>query len=64
MSDKANYFLAGCILFCLASCGGKKEDDKKNQPPPAVPVGVMKVKDTIAVYYDEYPATVTALEEI
>ncbi len=64
MSDKMKYLLFGCLLVCLASCGGKKEDDKKNQPPPAVPVGVTKAKDTVAVYYDEYPATVTPLEEI
>lgn len=64
MHDKMKYLIFGFIIASLASCGGKKEDDKKNQPPPAVPVGVMKVKDTIAVYYDQFPATVTALEEI
>lgn len=64
MSAKVKYVLSGLLLFSLASCGGKKDDDKKNQPPPAVQVGVAKVKDTLAVYYDEYPGTVTALEEI
>ena len=58
------YILSAFILICLASCGGKKEDEKKNQPPPAVPVSVAKVKDTNAVYFDQYPATVTPLEEI
>jgi membrane fusion protein, multidrug efflux system len=48
----------------LASCGGKKEDDKKNQPPPPVQVTIQNVKDTIAVYYDEFPATVAALNQI
>ncbi len=58
------YFVYGLIALNFAACGGKKEDAKKNQPPPEVPVGVAKVKDTTAVYFDEYPATVTAFSEI
>ncbi len=58
------YVLIIMMSVLAAGCGGKKEDDKKNQPPPAVPVSVAKVKDTAAVYFDEYPATVTALSEI
>ena len=58
------YFLIVTLIFLVAACGGKKADDKKNQPLPAVPVSVVKVKDTIAVYFDQYPATVTPLSEI
>ena len=33
-------------------------------PPPAVPVTVTTVHSTNTTYYDEYPATVSALNEI
>jgi membrane fusion protein (multidrug efflux system) len=55
------YFIPA-LLFFISSCG-----DKKNQqqgPPPAIAVTVEEVKSTDAVYYDEYPATVAALNEI
>jgi membrane fusion protein (multidrug efflux system) len=55
------YFIPA-LLFFITSCG-----DKKNQqqgPPPAIPVTVEEVKATDAVYYDEYPATISALNEI
>ena len=57
------YVFSAFILICLAACGGK-QDDKKSQPPPPVAVSAVKVKDTAAVYFDEYPATVTPLNEI
>jgi membrane fusion protein, multidrug efflux system len=50
-------------LGLLAACG-KKEEDNKNQPPPAVQVTIQNVVDTVAVYFDEYPATVAALNQI
>ena len=55
------YFISA-VLFLIASC-----DDKKPQqqgPPSAAPVTVEEVKSTDAVYYDVYPATVSALDEI
>jgi membrane fusion protein (multidrug efflux system) len=55
------YFISA-VLFLIASC-----DDKKPQqqgPPPATSVTVEEVKSTDAVYYDVYPATVSALDEI
>lgn len=49
------------ILF-LSSCNNK---NKQAPPPPqAVPVSVTTVSLSDAVYYDEYPGTVTALNEI
>jgi membrane fusion protein (multidrug efflux system) len=48
--------------FFLAACGDKK--DPQPAAPPPVFVTVTTVKDTNAVYYDEYPATVTALNEV
>jgi membrane fusion protein (multidrug efflux system) len=47
----------------LFSCGNKQAQQKQG-PPPAVPVTVANVASTDAVYYDQYPGTVTALEEI
>ncbi len=49
--------------FLFASCGNKSETPQQKAPPP-VGVTVITVKDTAAVYYDEYPASVTALNEI
>ncbi len=55
----------GAILFCLSACGSKTGDaNNQQQPPPAVAVNVANVKTGNAVYYDEYPATVTALSEV
>ena len=51
------------VALFLISCGDKNAAPKQNTPPP-VPVSVIIVKDTTAVYHDEYPATVTALNEI
>jgi membrane fusion protein (multidrug efflux system) len=50
-------------LFAGASCG-KKEDEKAAGPPPATPVTLVAAKATDAVYYDEYPATVVAINNV
>lgn len=56
------YFIAA-ILFFVASCGDKNGQQQQG-PPPAVPVTAAKVAVSDAVYYDDYPANVAALEEI
>lgn len=49
----------------LISCGSNKKDNTAaQQPPPAIPVGVTTVQQGSAMYYDEYPATITALTEV
>ena len=50
------------FAFILYSCGGKKQD----VPPPAPPADVetQTVAEGPASYYEEYPATVTALNEV
>ncbi len=56
------------IFFVLAagllasSCGNKQT--QQQGPPPAVPVTVAVVEPTNAIYYDTYPGTVNALDEI
>ena len=48
-------------LSLLAACGGKSTAPP---PPPPPQVTMEKVGVTDAVYYDEYPATVTALNQV
>jgi membrane fusion protein, multidrug efflux system len=56
--------LAGFLcLILLASCGDKKAPPVQQAPPP-VQVAVQEVTVADAVYYDEYPATVTALNQV
>ncbi|MBO0951032.1 efflux RND transporter periplasmic adaptor subunit [Fibrella forsythiae] len=55
-------FLAGTV-YLLAACGGKKED-KAQGPPPPTPVTAIKATKGNATYYDEFPATITALLEV
>src|SRR5437868_6982996 len=45
----------------LASCGDKKQ---ATPPPPPPTVAVQQAVSTDAVYYDEYPATITALNQV
>ena len=49
--------------FVLSACNDNKNQQQQG-PPPAVPVTITQVTSTKAVYYDEYPGTVTALNEI
>ena len=55
-------YLLGMIT--LVACGDKKKEAQAQAPPPAVPVAVYQVKEQDATYYDQYPATLTALNEV
>lgn len=59
------YFRSVIILVSLGlfSCGEQKPSGPMG-PPPAVSVSVDTVRTTNAVYYDEYPATVTPLNQV
>ena len=64
MKLKQQYILPVLIsLLFFSSCGDKKSAPPQG-PPPAVPVSVTKVGTTDAVYYEEYPGTLAALNEI
>lgn len=56
------YYTGIGLFFLLAGC------ENNNQPAtqglPAVPVTVQKVNTSDAIYYDEYPAIVKALNEV
>lgn len=47
----------------LAACSDEKATQQPAAPPPVL-VSVQTVSDTQAVYYDEYPAMLTALNEV
>lgn len=48
----------------MASCGDKKSDVSKQQAPPPTQVTITTVTSTDAVYYDQYPATINALDQV
>jgi membrane fusion protein (multidrug efflux system) len=50
-------------LLAWTGCGNK-EADKPAGPPPATPVTLVAARTSEAVYYDEYPATVVALNNV
>lgn len=52
----------GCLIG-LAACGGQKNQQQQQGPPPAIPVTVAEAATTDAVYHDEYPGTVVALNQ-
>lgn len=57
--------VAGGAAICalaLSSCGGHSSAELKGPPP--VPVSVYQVDTARAIYYDQYPATVFALDQV
>jgi len=63
MNIQVNTLLLGATVLVLTACGGKK-DEQQQGPPPPTPVSAVKVTKGSAVYYDEFPATITALVEV
>lgn len=51
------------LIITAASCG-KKDSSQKQGPPPAVNVNTDTVQEGVTVYYDNYPATITALTQV
>jgi membrane fusion protein (multidrug efflux system) len=64
MTQRSCFQLLSAIITTalLASCGEKKIASAVSTPP--VYVSVATVSDTAATYFDEYPATLTALNEV
>ncbi len=50
------------ITALLASCGSQQQQQPKTPPPTAV--NVSAVQEGNAIYYDDYPATVTPLNQV
>lgn len=61
--DMKPHSLLIALLF-LTACGGGKKADQPQGPPPPTPVTAVKATKGNATYYDEFPATVTALLEV
>lgn len=57
-----NILLVFMMVFLIASCSNKKQ--KPQGPPPPVNVTVAEVTSTNAVFNDQFPATITALDQI
>lgn len=52
------------LALILTACGGKKDGQQKQQAPPPTAVSVYTVQRGNATYYDQLPATVTALRQV
>lgn len=59
-SIKTSFIIASAVV--LAACGGSEQKAPQG-PPPAIPVTVEAATSTDAVYYDEYPATLVAVNQ-
>lgn len=53
----------GAVL-AMAACGNQKQPGPMQGPPPAVAVTTTTVNNSNVRFYDEYPAIVTALNEV
>ncbi|GAB3901342.1 efflux RND transporter periplasmic adaptor subunit [Larkinella knui] len=51
------------LLVLLTACGGNNKPAQQGPPPPTA-VAVAVANEGTAVYYDEYPATVTPLNQV
>src|SRR6187200_2722986 len=57
-----NKYIPFAAIIMLASCADKKPPAPQAPPPAKVTVQQVSLSD--AIYYDEYPATVTPLNQI
>ncbi|QMW05243.1 efflux RND transporter periplasmic adaptor subunit [Spirosoma foliorum] len=63
MKHPINLAISGSFLaLLLTACGGDK--NQQQAPPPPTAVTAVKVSKGSAVYYDQFPATVTALLQV
>lgn len=62
--DFSNYkkITAAAVIVLLAACGSTDKNQQQGPPPPVF-VTVTEVATTDAVYFDEYPGTITALNQ-
>jgi membrane fusion protein (multidrug efflux system) len=63
-SNPIHYFTAALSIVLLTSCDKKEEQKATQQAPPAVAVTLEEVTTTDAVYYDEYPASITPINQV
>lgn len=63
MKPYINAFLLTATALFATACGGSKNDQQQAPPPPTA-VSAVKAEKGNATYYDQFPATVTALIEV
>jgi len=63
MKSSIQIFLLTVMIAAATSCG-KKTNTQQQGPPPAVNVNTDTVQEGTTVYYDNYPATITALTQV
>jgi membrane fusion protein (multidrug efflux system) len=61
--DTTKYSITALSVFFLLSCGNKEQQAPQQGMPP-VNVTLQEVSTREAAYHDEYPATVTALNQV
>lgn len=59
---RVEFYIVTGSLVLLSACGAQQQPAQQG-PPPAVPVTLDTVQATDAVYYDEYPGTVVAMNQ-
>lgn len=64
MKRNAGWLCLGSISMVLLSACGSGTKQGAPPPPPPTPVNVYEVQKGAAGYFDEYPATVVALNEV
>lgn len=64
MKLKQTYILVGLAAMLYTTACSDKKTLTNQGPPPPTPVTVANVEKSDAVYYDEYPATLSAMNEI
>lgn len=63
-SNTMKYYTAALSVLILVSCGKKDAQQAAQQGPPPVNVTLQEVTTMDAAYHDEYPASVTALNQV
>ncbi|MFD2572043.1 efflux RND transporter periplasmic adaptor subunit [Spirosoma soli] len=63
MNHYINSFIISGIVLLFTACSGNKEAQQQQAPPPTAVTAIKATKGN-ATYYDEFPATVTALREV
>ena len=60
---RLEFYAIGALLLLLSACGAKQTQQQQG-PPPAMPVTTDTADATNAIYYDEYPGTTVALNQV
>ncbi|MCW3118728.1 MAG: efflux transporter periplasmic adaptor subunit [Chitinophagaceae bacterium] len=59
---RLKFYPVSALVVLLFACGNKQQQQQQG-PPPAVAVTLDTVKSSAALYFDEYPGTVVALNQ-